>query len=128
MGVTLSALCRGVNRHKNSDRATECAMTNVVADLVKIVCHSEDNNILSPKNLLKGLQEDLSLSAQDDKNVFTTKFSGFRRSCIGRSALLCRHKTNFLSNSNNTPSPEFVILTIVRKRLRPLTKGEVLAR
>ena len=56
----------------NPDRATECAMTDVGEDLLKIACHSEDNNILSPKKLLKGLQEDLSLNAQDDVRDFLT--------------------------------------------------------
>ena len=60
---------RGVQRHKNTDRATECAMTNIGANFLKIARHSVDNNILSPKNLLKALQEDLSLSAQDDEGV-----------------------------------------------------------
>ena len=41
-------------------------------NLVKIASHSEDNNILSPKNLLKEFQEDLSLNAQDDENVDST--------------------------------------------------------
>ena len=52
---------RGGNKEKlkHTDRATECAMTNV----------GEDNNILSPKNLLKRFQEDLSLNAQDDERV-----------------------------------------------------------
>ena len=74
---------RGVNKEKikNTDRATECAMTNIGADLLKIASHSEDNDILSPKNLFKGIQEDLSLNAQDDESH-----------C--RSALLCRHETN----------------------------------
>ena len=36
---------------------------------VKITRHSEDNDILSPKNLLKGVQGDLSLNAQDVENV-----------------------------------------------------------
>ena len=49
---------RGVQRHKNPDRATECAMTNVGADSLKIANHSEDNNILSSKNILKGFQRD----------------------------------------------------------------------
>ncbi len=106
--VTSYSCERGVNRHKNTDRATECAMTNVVKNLLKttvgwacqpnneiIVRHSEDNNILSPKNLHKGIQEDLSLGAQDDESY-----------C--RSALLCRHETNFVSNSNSTLSPAFV--------------------
>ena len=62
-------------------------MTNVGINFLKIARHSEDNNILSPKNLLKELQEDLSLNAQDDEMFFTTKFSGMHRSCIGRSAL-----------------------------------------
>ena len=60
---------RGVQRHKNTDRATECAMTNIGANFLKIARHSVDNNILSPKNLIKALQEDLSLSAQDDEGV-----------------------------------------------------------
>ena len=106
--VTSYSCERGVNRHKNTDRATECAMTNVVKNLLKttvgwacqpnneiIARHSEDNNILSPKNLHKGIQEDFSLGAQDDESY-----------C--RSALLCRHETNFVSNSNSTPSPAFV--------------------
>ena len=44
-------------------------MTNIGANFLKIARHSVDNNILSPKNLIKALQEDLSLSAQDDEGV-----------------------------------------------------------
>ena len=61
---------RGVQIYKNTDCATECAMTNVGENFLKITSHSEDNNILSPKNLLKVLQEDLSLNAQDDERDF----------------------------------------------------------
>ena len=35
MGVTLSALCRGVQIYKNTNRATECAMTNIGANFLK---------------------------------------------------------------------------------------------
>ena len=59
-------------------------------------------------------------------------FSGMLRSCFGRSALLCRqgknnynklvqHKTEL---KRFEPSPAFVMLTGVRKRLLPLTKRE----
>ena len=41
----------------------------VYKNSVKITRHSEDNDILGPKNLLKESQEDLSLNAQDDENV-----------------------------------------------------------
>ena len=44
-------------------------MTDFGDDLAKITRHSEDNNILSPKNLLKEVRKDLSLNAQDDENV-----------------------------------------------------------
>ena len=94
---------RGVKGYKNTARATECAMTNVGADSLKIASHSEDNNILSPKNLLKELQEDLSLGAQDDENdIWMVLFSGIHRSCYGRSALPCRHEIlNTLSQISN---------------------------
>ena len=86
----------------------ECAMTNIGTNLlktpvgwafqpnnetfinsVKIASHSEDNNILSPKNLLKGFQEDLSLNAQDDENDFLTK------TFLSRPL---RERRNFLAN------------------------------
>ena len=74
----LSELCElrnfreGYKKYKNSDRATECAMTDVGDDLVKIdfakiACYSEDNNNFSPKNLHKWYQEDLSLSLKMTK-------------------------------------------------------------
>ena len=61
-----------------------------------------------------------------------TVFGENERSCFGRSALLCRqgknnynklvqHKTELKSFE---PSPAFVMLTGVRKRLLPLTKRE----
>ena len=81
---------RGVNLI-NSDCATWCAMTDDGENLLKITCHSEDNNILSPKNLLKELQEELSLNAQDDESdfyieTFLSRPNGERR--------------NFLANVN----------------------------
>lgn len=50
-------------------------MTDIGENLLKITCHSEDNNILSPKNLLNGFQEELSLNAQDDERVEMLKSS-----------------------------------------------------
>ena len=76
----LSELCKlrnfreGYKKYKYSDRATECAMTNVgddfeKIDYAKIARHSEDNNNFIPKNLTTKNQEDLSLTYQDDETT-----------------------------------------------------------
>ena len=72
----------------NSDRATECAMTNVGAD----------NSILCPKNLLKALQEGLSLNAQDDERVTVGwACQSNNETFISRPL---RERRNFLANVN----------------------------
>ena len=85
----------GCKKYKNKDRGTEFAMTDFGTNSIIL-------------------------------------FSGMHRSCFCRSALLCRqgknsynklvqHKTELKSFE---PSPAFVMLTGVRKRLLPFTKRE----
>ena len=106
---------RGVKGYKNADRATECAMTNVVKNLLKITSHSEDNDILSPKNLLKVLQEDLSLNAQDDERNFLANVNELRNFREGG------NRTNFIQTPviwmNCVPSP--AVLKLISRSALP---------
>ena len=97
-------------------------MTNIGANFLKIARHSVDNNILSPKNLIKALQEDLSLSAQDDERDFLTETflsrpNGERRNFLANVNELRNfregvNRTNFIQTPeirmNGVPSPKFL--------------------
>ena len=88
---------RGGKIYKNTDRATECVMTNIGEDLlkipvgwayqlnneifinfVKIARHSEDNDILSPKNLLKGLPKTFLSRPLRERRNFLANVSELR--------------------------------------------------
>ena len=73
-------------------------MTTIGVDFLKIIRHSEDNNFLSPKNLLKVIQEDLSLNAQDDERI--TVGWAFQPNNVTFISRPLMERRNFLANVN----------------------------